>query len=299
MRRERRRAVLDAPRAQGPSSVACSIRGPVRMSDIHPTGSTRRAAAARRRSACMSTSAATKARSTCCSTSPAGRRSTSPQISVLALAEQYLELHRDGAREAHRDRRRLPRDGGLAGLPQEPADGAAGAASDDEPTGEMMAALLQFRLKRLEAMRQAAQQLMNRPRLGLAGLRPRRARADHRQPPQPVGSQPLRPAQGLCRRSASAASRTDYHAARAHRLVAAGGARDPAAADRRKHGLGAARRLSRRVSRLARAARHRHGLDLRLEPRTGAPGASRTAPDPGLRAAARCAAARPTAQDRE
>ena len=32
----------------------------------------------------------------------------------------------------------------------------------------MMAALLQFRLKRLEAMRQAANRLMNRPRLGIA-----------------------------------------------------------------------------------------------------------------------------------
>jgi segregation and condensation protein A len=40
------------------------------------------------------------------------------------------------------------------------------AASDDEPTGEMMAALLQFRLKRLEAMRLASQRLMNRPLLG-------------------------------------------------------------------------------------------------------------------------------------
>jgi segregation and condensation protein A len=40
------------------------------------------------------------------------------------------------------------------------------APSDDEPSGEMLAALLQFRLKRLEAMRSAASQLMNRPRLG-------------------------------------------------------------------------------------------------------------------------------------
>jgi segregation and condensation protein A len=40
------------------------------------------------------------------------------------------------------------------------------AASEEEPSGEMMAALLQFRLKRLEAMRRASQQLMNRPRLG-------------------------------------------------------------------------------------------------------------------------------------
>jgi len=44
------------------------------------------------------------------------------------------------------------------------------AASDDEPSGEMLAAMLQFRLKRLEAMRRAANQLMNRPRLGLAIL---------------------------------------------------------------------------------------------------------------------------------
>jgi segregation and condensation protein A len=40
------------------------------------------------------------------------------------------------------------------------------APSDDEPSGEMLAAMLQFRLKRLEAMRRAASQLMNRPRLG-------------------------------------------------------------------------------------------------------------------------------------
>ena len=42
------------------------------------------------------------------------------------------------------------------------------AASDDEPSGEMMAAMLQFRLKRLEGMRTAASRLMNRSRLGLA-----------------------------------------------------------------------------------------------------------------------------------
>jgi segregation and condensation protein A len=40
------------------------------------------------------------------------------------------------------------------------------APSDDEPSGEMLAAMLQFRLKRLEAMRRSASQLMNRPRLG-------------------------------------------------------------------------------------------------------------------------------------
>ena len=144
----------------------------------------------------MSTSTATKARSTSCSTSRAARRSTSPQISVLALAEQYLsfiETVREKRIEIAADY--LVMAAWLAYLksrlmvPQ--------AASDDEPSGEMMAALLQFRLKRLEAMRQAASRLMNRPRLGLQVYRPRHARADRRPPPPPLGSEPLRPAQGL------------------------------------------------------------------------------------------------------
>jgi len=42
------------------------------------------------------------------------------------------------------------------------------APSDDEPSGETLALVLQFRLKRLEAMRRAAAQLVNRPRLGMA-----------------------------------------------------------------------------------------------------------------------------------
>src|SRR6201991_1145987 len=88
------------------------------------------------------------------------------QISVLALAEQYLgfiETVREKRIEIAADY--LVMAAWLAYLksrlmvPQ--------AATDDEPTGEMMAALLQFRLKRLEAMRLAATQLMNRPRLGL------------------------------------------------------------------------------------------------------------------------------------
>ncbi len=86
-------------------------------------------------------------------------------ISVLALAEQYLafiETVREKRIEIAADY--LVMAAWLAYLksrlmvPQ--------AASDDEPTGEMMAALLQFRLKRLEAMRRAAMQLMNRPLLG-------------------------------------------------------------------------------------------------------------------------------------
>jgi segregation and condensation protein A len=87
------------------------------------------------------------------------------QISVLALAEQYLsfiETVREKRIEIAADY--LVMAAWLAYLksrlmvPQ--------AASDDEPSGEMMAALLQFRLKRLEAMRKAAMQLMNRPLLG-------------------------------------------------------------------------------------------------------------------------------------
>jgi len=41
------------------------------------------------------------------------------------------------------------------------------APGDEEPSGEMLAAMLQFRLKRLEAMRMAAARLLNRPLLGL------------------------------------------------------------------------------------------------------------------------------------
>ena len=88
------------------------------------------------------------------------------QISVLALAEQYLgfiETVREKRIEVAADY--LVMAAWLAYLksrlmvPQAPSD-------DDEPSGEMLAAMLQFRLKRLEAMRRAAGQLMNRPRLG-------------------------------------------------------------------------------------------------------------------------------------
>ena len=87
-------------------------------------------------------------------------------ISILALAEQYL-VFIDKVRE-----RRI----------EVAADYLVMAAwlaylksrlmvpqvqDDDEPSGEMLAAMLQFRLKRLEAMRLAASRLLGRPRLGL------------------------------------------------------------------------------------------------------------------------------------
>ncbi len=88
-------------------------------------------------------------------------------ISVLALAEQYLafiETVREKRIEVAADY--LVMAAWLAYLksrlmvPQAP--------SDEEPSGEMLAAMLQFRLKRLEAMREAASRLMHRPRLGVA-----------------------------------------------------------------------------------------------------------------------------------
>src|SRR5690606_30104146 len=87
------------------------------------------------------------------------------QISILALAEQYLayverlrELRLEIAADylvmaawlAYLKSRLL--------LPEQ--------AGPDEPTGSEMAAALAFRLRRLEAMREAAARLVNRNRLG-------------------------------------------------------------------------------------------------------------------------------------
>ena len=87
------------------------------------------------------------------------------RISVLALAEQYLHF----IEQAQALRLELAADylvmaAWLAYLksrlliPKQQDDGGA--------TGEELAASLQFRLKRLEAMRDAATALVNRPRLG-------------------------------------------------------------------------------------------------------------------------------------
>lgn len=88
------------------------------------------------------------------------------RISVLALAEQYLQF----VETARRIRIELAADylvmaAWLAYLksklliPQQ-------ARPEDGPSGEEMAATLAFRLKRLEAMRDAAERLFNRNRLG-------------------------------------------------------------------------------------------------------------------------------------
>jgi segregation and condensation protein A len=88
------------------------------------------------------------------------------KISVLALAQQYLDF----ISEARRLRLEIAADylvmaAWLAFLKSKlllPAEQDA----DGEPTGEELAQLLAFRLKRLGAMRDAAAQLMTRKRLG-------------------------------------------------------------------------------------------------------------------------------------
>ena len=88
------------------------------------------------------------------------------KISVLALAQQYLDFIVD----ARRLRLEIAADylvmaAWLAFLKSKlllPAEQEA----DGEPTGEELAQLLAFRLKRLDAMRKKATQLMTRNRLG-------------------------------------------------------------------------------------------------------------------------------------
>jgi segregation and condensation protein A len=88
------------------------------------------------------------------------------KISVLALAEQYLVF----IAQAQKLRLELAADylvmaAWLAYLKSRlllPRD----TSGDDQPTGEELAARLAFRLQRLEAMRNAAGQLMTRKRLG-------------------------------------------------------------------------------------------------------------------------------------
>jgi segregation and condensation protein A len=88
------------------------------------------------------------------------------KISVLALAQQYLDF----IAEARRLRLEIAADYLVMAawlaflkskllLPAEPSE-------EGEPTGEELAALLAFRLKRLDAMRDAAAKLMTRKRLG-------------------------------------------------------------------------------------------------------------------------------------
>lgn len=90
-------------------------------------------------------------------------------ISILALAEQYLDFIQK-AREQHLELAAdyLVMAAWLAYLksrlllpPEE---------SDEEPSGEELAAALQFQLRRLEAIQEAGERLLEMPRLGTKRL---------------------------------------------------------------------------------------------------------------------------------
>ena len=96
---------------------------------------------------------------------PGTRRSIITKISILTLADQYLEF----VRQARRLRLELAADylvmaAWLAYLKSrlllpEPDD-------DEEPSGAELAAALRLQLQRLEAVQRLGQELMARPRLG-------------------------------------------------------------------------------------------------------------------------------------
>ncbi len=86
------------------------------------------------------------------------------RISILALAEQYIEF----VREARKVRLELAADYLVmaAWLAYLKSRLLLPKVVEDEPSGEEMAAALAFRLRRLSAMRDAAVKLVNRNRLG-------------------------------------------------------------------------------------------------------------------------------------
>ena len=137
--------------------------GRAHMSELEPFEEAR--PSSRSRPISWSISTAMKGRSTCCCRWRASRRSISPSISILALADQFLafiaaarrlklEIAADylvmAAWLAYLKSRLL--------LPQPPAP--------DEPSGAELAAALTQQLQRLEAMQQAGIRLMARPQLG-------------------------------------------------------------------------------------------------------------------------------------
>src|SRR5690606_1927086 len=88
------------------------------------------------------------------------------QISILALAEQYLAF----VEQARRLRLELAADylvmaAWLAYLKSRLL--LPSREDEEEPSGEELAAALTFQLRRLEAVREAGERLMARPRLGI------------------------------------------------------------------------------------------------------------------------------------
>lgn len=97
------------------------------------------------------------------------------QVSILQLAEQYLTFV-GIARAQHLDlaAEYLVMAAWLAYLKSRLLLPAEATEDEEEPTGEAMAAALSFQLRRLQAMQDAGNSLMGRPRLG-QGMLPRGA----------------------------------------------------------------------------------------------------------------------------
>lgn len=185
-------------------------------------------------------------------------------ISVLSLAEQYLtfiETLKERRIEVAADY--LVMAAWLAYLKSRlmvPHDD-----EDEEPSGEEMAALLQFRLKRLEAMRDAAGQLINRPRLveTYTGAVIRKKNSDDQG--QPMAGDLLRFVACLCY------SAREITAARLFRqstngMVAKRGRGDLRAPDRAICRMGATPILSRRIFGIRRRATNGISLVIYGEP---------------------------------
>ena len=88
------------------------------------------------------------------------------QISILALAEQYLVFIEKARQAAARTCSRLSGDGGMAGLSQVAHAHSVPHRAATRQSPQDLAARLAFRLQRLQAMRDAAARLMARNLLG-------------------------------------------------------------------------------------------------------------------------------------
>jgi len=167
------------------------------------------------------------------------------RISIVALVDQYLKF----VEQVRAMRLELAADylvmaAWLAYLksklliPKQPGD--------DGESGEELAAVLQFRLKRLEAMRDAAARLVNRNRLG-------RDIFQRGMPEAVIIEKHNTYTASLCLAAAAPGDNQCAHR-QAWRVVAQGGARDPDPADRHLQGLDRARQFPDRLSDDARRA---------------------------------------------
>ena len=184
------------------------------------------------------------------------------KISILALAEQYLAF----IEEARRLRLELAADYLVMAAWLAYLKSRLLLPETDAPDGmsaEDMANALALRLKRLEAIRDAAEKLFARPQLD----RDIFARGQ----PEPIAhiKHPQWTATlydllvGLCQAAPEERARA-CALRQAHGVVAGGGARGAGSADRQGYRLDAARRIPDRLCGRAVAAGDRHGVELCL-----------------------------------